>query len=103
MLKLKSRNDPIDHEKSFQWLQETAESLIEKTLVADTTSGDSVYKMHWGFLHLGFLYLDLQNAIHWENGPQIIHTGNFGYLVSLVQGERTESINLVAKLDADLP
>ena len=49
LLKLESRNDPIDHEKSLQWLQETAESLTEETLVADTTSTDSVYKMHRAF------------------------------------------------------
>ena len=62
LLKLKSRNDPIDHEKSLQWLQETAESLTKKTLVADTTSTDSVYKMHRAFLHLGFLYHDLREC-----------------------------------------
>ena len=106
VLKLKSRNDTIDHEKSFQWLQETAESLIEKTLVADTTSVDSLYKMHRAFLHLGFLYLDLRNAIRWENGPQIIRHWKFWlprFIGTGCKNYATESINLVAKLGADLP
>ena len=106
VLKLKSRNDTIDHEKSFQWLQETAKSLIEKTLVADTTSVDSLYKMHRAFLHLGFLYLDLRNSIRWENGPQIIRHWKFWlprFIGTGCKNYATESINLVAKLDADLP
>ena len=44
---------PIDHERSLQWLQETAES--PKTLVADTTSVDSVYMRHTvGIYTVGF-------------------------------------------------
>ena len=106
LLKLKSRNDPIDHEKSLQWLQETAESLTEKTLVADTTSTDSVYKMHRAFLHLGFLYHDLRNAIRWENGEQIIRHWKFWlprFIGTGCKNYATEAVNLVAKLDADLP
>ena len=106
LLNLKSRNDPIDHEKSLQWLQETVESLTEKTLVADTTSTDSVYKMHRAFLHLGFLYHDLRNAIRWENGEQIIRHWKFWlprFIGTGCKNYATEAVNLVAKLDADLP
>ena len=88
---------PIDHEKFLQWLQETAESLIEKTLVAGTTSVDLVYMRHTlGILQLGFLYLDLRNGICWKFWlPHFISTGCKNYAA--------ESISLVVELYADLP
>lgn len=42
-----------------------------------------------GFLHLGFLYHELRNAIRWKNGEQIIIGTGW-------------AVNLVAKLDSDL-
>ena len=71
LLKLQSTLEVIHHEATERWLRETAE-----TLLADTTmpvqASDPVYALHRSFLHLGFLYYDLRNAIHWEDGAQII-------------------------------
>ena len=36
------------------------------------TSDDPVLAFHHTFLHMAFLYVDLRNAIRWENGPRIV-------------------------------
>ena len=54
-----------------RWLRETAETLLADTIMPVQAS-DPVYALHRSFLHLGFLYYDLRNAIRWEDGPQII-------------------------------
>ncbi len=50
------------------WLQETAEMLVTKTLMP-TDSTDPAFK---SFLHQASLYVDLREAIRWENGPQVV-------------------------------
>lgn len=57
LLKLKSVSDNVPHERSLQWFESTAETLLPQTLMP-AKSSDSVYAMHRSFLHNTFLYLD---------------------------------------------
>lgn len=71
ILNIGSPTDPIEHTESIKWLQETAATLVSKT-ISPSSSQDRVYAFHRSFMHMAFLYLDLRNAIGWENGPHII-------------------------------
>ena len=70
-MELQSTCDVIPHDKSLQWLQTTAEKLLPETIMP-TNSSDPVYVMHPSFLHISFLYVDLRNAIRYEDGPHIV-------------------------------
>ena len=70
-MELQSISDVIPHDKSLQWLQTTAEKLLPET-IKPTNSIDPVYVMHRSFLHTSFLYVDLRNAIRYEDGPHIV-------------------------------
>ena len=71
VLSIDSPTDNIDHPCSIEWLHTTAQRLVNESL-KPTKSDDPVYFFHQSFLHMAFLYIDLRNAIRWENGPQII-------------------------------
>lgn len=61
----------IPHEDSEEWLRGQAEQLVKEILIPQTTK-DPVHMLHKSFLHHAFLYVDLREAIRWENGPQIV-------------------------------
>ena len=59
---------------------------MEHTLMPmDATPSDKAYFMHRTFLHLAFLYVDLRNAIRFEDGPHI-DSGSCGCPGLLEQG-----------------
>ena len=68
----KSVSEAIPHDTSVEWLRSTAEILIRDTLMSEAAPTDQVYAMHRGFLHLAFMYMDLRNAIRFEEGAQIV-------------------------------
>lgn len=105
LLKLNSVSEAIQHENSLEWLRSTAEQLVADTLM-QKSSTDPAYAMHRAFLHMSFLYIDLRNAIRYEDGvhivrmwklwlPRFIGTGRKNYA--------TESVHLIANLFADFP
>ena len=106
-LKLKDTSDTIEHEPTLQWLENTAESILSSTLMpASTSSKDPVYHMHRAFLHMTFLYVDLRNAIRWENGPHIIRHWKWWlprFSGTGCKNYATESAHLLANLAADFP
>lgn len=55
--------DTIPHPCTLDWLQQQAQTLVHKLLSPSSSS----------FLHVAYSYVDLQHAIRWENGPNIIH------------------------------
>lgn len=100
-LKQKSISDPIQHENSLHWLKSTAELLVDETIMPDTSN-----TVHRAFLNTAFLYVDLRNAIRFEDGlhvvrhyklwlPKFIGTGRKNYAV--------ECINVIGNLCADFP
>ena len=66
-----SENETIPHETSLKWFKDTANELIDKTLVL-TESNDKVFEFSRSFMHAAFLYHDLREAIRHEDGEHII-------------------------------
>ena len=71
-LKLKSPDDKINHDITWQWLENTAAAAIVAKALYPEPSKDSVYHFHKSFVNMAFLYSDLRMAIRWEDGPHII-------------------------------
>ena len=63
--------DPTTHTTTRGWLQQAAGTLVTLLLIPEKFE-DPVYNLHRAFLHYAFLFVDLQEAICWENVPQII-------------------------------
>ena len=66
----------------------------------------SIYALHWSFLHLVFLYIDLCHAIYWEDGPEIIRHWKMWIPQFLGVGFNNyavEAANFIANLSADFP
>ena len=106
-LALKSTSDNVEHEKCLTWLQSTAEDLVSHTLMpTHTTPSDTTYGMHRAFLHLAFLYVDLRNAIKFEDGPHIVRLWKL-WLPRLIGTGRNnyavECVHLIANISAELP
>ena len=104
-LNIEDTTATIEHQSSLHWLQNTAELIVANTLMP-TSSKDTVYNLHRAFLHLSFLYVDLRNAIQWENGPHIIRHWKWWlprFLGTGCKNYAVESANLIANLAADFP
>lgn len=105
VLGITSTNDDIEHTSSLQWLEETAKSIITKTIYP-THSKDPVYMRHRSFLHLAFVYVDLRRAIRWGDGAHIIRHWKMWlprFIGTGCKNYSTEAINLIAHLEADFP
>ena len=104
-LNLESKNSPIEHEATLQWLQDIATSLLPNTLMP-ATSTDHTYQLHRTFLHMAFLYMDLRNSIRWEDGPHIIRHWKWWlprFVGTGCKNYAAESIYLLANLAANFP
>ena len=101
-LGLKSPSDPIQHQNSLEWLKCIAEQLVEKTIMPPSTSPS----LHRAFLHMAFLYMDLRNAIRFENGPQIMRHYKYWLPRFIATGKRNyavECVRVITNLSADFP
>ena len=102
ILKLGSISDPIEHENSLAWLRSKAEQLVNETI----TASESAKTMHRAFLHVGYLYMDLRNAIRFEDGPQVIRHYKM-WLPRFLGTERknyaVECVRVICNLCADFP
>ena len=107
LLGLNSTSDTIQHDKSFTWLKSTAEELVSNTLTpVHTPPSDTLYGMHRTFLHLAFLYVDLRNAIRFENGPHIVRLWKLWLPRMIGTGRKNyavECVHQIANLCADFP
>ncbi len=105
VLKLQSTDDTIEHLTSLQWLKEKAESLVGETLYP-AKSDDAVYSLHRTILHTAFLYIDLRNAIRWEDGAHIIRHWKLWlprFVGTGCKNYATEAVNLITNIAADFP
>ena len=68
---ISSSSDAIEHVISKKWLEQQAERLVGLLLIPKK-SDDPAYTDPIYHLHHAFLYVDLREAIRWENGPQIV-------------------------------
>lgn len=71
IMKLDDPTSSVPHEASLKWLEDTAKHIVTST-ITPKASNDAVYAFHRSFLHTTFLYIDLRNAIRYEDGPHII-------------------------------
>ncbi len=104
-LGIQDASDSIIHQDSEEWLREQAEKLTKETLMPQTTD-DSVHMLHKCFLHHAFLYVDLREAIRWENGPQIVRHWKWWiprFIGTAKNNYAAEAVNMVANLTADFP
>lgn len=101
-LKISSISDSIPHDNSFTWLNSTAKSILDETIIP--TTGEST--MHRSFLHMAFLYIDLRNAIRFEDGPHIVRHYKMWLPRFIGTGRRNyavECVHLIGNLYADFP
>ena len=105
LLEVNTPSDEIIHSCSHDWLQSKAQWLVGETL-KPVPCTDPVYSLHRSFLHMAFLYIDLRNAIRWENGPNIITHWKLWLPRFIATGCRNysvECVHLIANLYATLP
>ena len=97
----------LSHQLSQEWLHDVAEKIVRDVLmIRPSPSTDPVYDFHRNLLHHMYMYIDLREAIRWENGPQIIRHWKWWLPRFLATGCRNyaaESVNLIANLKADFP
>ena len=104
-LNVEKASDPVDHPTSISWLKTTAEELVAELLMPKPCD-DPVHHLHKSFLHKAFLYVDLREAIRWENGPQIILHWKLWLPRFLATGQTnyaSEAVHLIANVTANFP
>lgn len=69
--KISSTSATIKHSPTKHWLYETTDKIVSITIILPV-SDNPVYYFHCLFIHRAFMYIDLREAIKWENGPQIV-------------------------------
>ena len=104
-LKLGSMDDAINEHVSLEWLRSKATSVIEASIMP-TESLDPAYSMHRCFMHGAFQYVDLRDAIRYEDGPNIIRSWKHWLLYFLGAGRKNytlEAVSMLSKLKSDFP
>ena len=100
-----SVSDVITHECSLQWLEGTAESITEKTIMP-AESLDPIYAFHQSFLYAAFLYSDLHQAVRFKDGEHVVRHWKLWLQYFLGTGQNnyaTEAANLIRNLQASFP
>ena len=104
-LKMDNASDLLDHPTSLAWLKSTAEQAVAALLMPQACD-DPVHHLHTCFLHIAYLYVDLREAIRWENGPQIVRHWKWWLPRFLATGHTnyaSEALHLIANLQANFP
>ena len=95
----------IPHDDSKEWLSDLAEKLVKEILMPQTAT-DPIHMFHKSFLHHAFLYVDLREAIRWEDGPQIVRHWKWWIPRFIGTGKKNyaaEAVNMIANMTADFP
>ena len=104
-LNVASPDAPVSYELSLQWLETTAKSIVSQTLYP-TTFTDTVYGLHRSPLHTSFLYVDLRNAIRFEQGEHIIRHWKWWlprFIATGCKNYALKAANLIINLTARFP
>ena len=70
------------------------------------TCDDPDHHLHKCFLHIAYLYVDLREAIRWENGPQIVCHWKWWLPRFLATGHTnyaSETVHFIANLQLNFP
>ena len=102
-LQINCPSDHIPHENTCKWLYSTAESILHGSIMP-TESKDPSFSMHRSFLYTTFLYLDLRQAIRYEEGSHVIR--HWRLWLPIFNGTKchnyaTEAVHLLANIKAD--
>jgi hypothetical protein len=106
LLGLKTPSDPIPHPKTQQWLHDTAERIALSALNHQKHLTNPVHNLHLQFLHQAFLYVDLREAVRWEDGPHIVGYWKLWLPKFIATGRKNyaaECVQMLAHLCADFP
>ena len=98
-------DDIIGEEINIEWLKCKAISVVEASIMP-TNSSDPAYSMHRCFMHGMFQYVDLRNAIRYEDGPEIIRSWKHWLLYFLGAGRKNytyEAVNMLCNLKCNYP
>ena len=105
LLNITAPSDDIPHLCTQQWLRDTAEMIVASSIMP-RKSNDPVHSLHRSLIHLGYQYVDLRQAIRWEDGPQIIRHWKFWlsrFIATGMKNYSTKSVRLLTNLSADYP
>ena len=85
-------------------MYEKAEEVVVKCLMPSIISiDDPLNSLQHLFLHAAFMYLDLREAIRWEDGPNIVLHWKWSiphFLATGCKHYATEAVNFIANLQA---
>ena len=98
-LQINSPSEPIPHESNQEWLQSTAESILQGSLMPNE-SPYPIYAMHRAFLYTAFL---LREAVRYEERSHIVRHWKLWLPIFLGTMFHNYAINLIANLQADFP
>lgn len=70
-LSIESPDDEFCIEENPEWLEALAQSIVRQRMMPCDTS-DQILAMHKCFLYCAFMYVDLHQAIRYEDGSQIV-------------------------------
>ena len=96
-LGVESIDETIEHEPTKEWLQSTAETIVSKTIMP-VQSVDLVHALHRSLLHATFLYVDLRQAIKFEDGVHVVRLWKFWLLYFLGSSRKNYAIEAVTML-----
>lgn len=99
---IKSVDDEIPHNSTYEWLQHTAASIVSITFTP-TQSCDTAYAFHRWLMRGCFLYVDLREAIRFEDGEQVIRLWKHWLVYFLGSKRKNYAMNLLCNLKCDFP
>lgn len=105
VLQIENTSDPIHHPESAEWLKLKAQEVVT-LLLFPQKSDDPVHQLHLSFLHHAFLYMDLREAVRWENGSEILRHWKWWLTRFLGTGRKnyaSEAVYHICNLTADFP
>ena len=104
-LNINDTTDNVTHPCSPSWLRQLAAKLVHEIL-SPMSSPDPIQNMHKSFIHVAYEYVDLREAIRWENGPHIIRHWKWWlprFLATGCSNYASEAVHLIANLTANFP
>ena len=106
IFKISSSADDIQHLQTAEWLHETANTVVATALMPKEDTDDPVYNLHRNLLYQTYLYVDLREAVRWEDGPHIVRHWKLWLPQFIGTGRKNyaaECVNMLANLCADFP
>ena len=70
-LNIESLDSSITSENTKEWLRSTAASIVRSTIMP-TETADPAYAFHRSLVRAGYFYMNLKNAIRFEQAPHIV-------------------------------